>query len=150
ECVRQPPGFIRSARASRVMFRPGANGPDGCPVATARFERNDSLSMDRTTPCMEVEMRRACWTPVLCVAITALIPAAPPAIGRSGEAPDPDARIPMRLAAYQRGESGRGLSVRWMGQDGPDYVSASDRHEPDERQDIHLALAGLDPQREIT
>ena len=40
---------------------------------------------------------------------------------------------------YQPGRSGRGLSVRWIGQDGHDYVSASDRHEPDERMDIHLA-----------
>ena len=58
-------------------------------------------------------------------------------------------RVPIRPTAYQAGRSGRGLSARWIGQDGHDFVSASDRHEPDERMDIHLALTGLDPRREI-
>ena len=52
-------------------------------------------------------------------------------------------------ASYQRGRSGQNLTCRWIGQDGHDYVSHSDRHEPNERQDIHLALGGLDPEREI-
>jgi hypothetical protein len=39
--------------------------------------------------------------------------------------------------------------VRWVGQDGHDYVSPNNRLEPSEVQDMHIALSGLDPEREI-
>ena len=37
-------------------------------------------------------------------------------------------------------------SARWIGQDGHDYVGPSNRLEPSEVQDVHLALSGLDPE----
>ena len=40
--------------------------------------------------------------------------------------------------------------MRWIGQDGQDYVSPNNRMEPSEVQDIHLSLAGLDPRHEVT
>lgn len=95
-------------------------------------------------------MRGVSRTLVLCGAIVGLGSAAVAGAGQGrGEEAPVDGRSSgsvVRRAAYQ---SGRGLSVRWIGQDGHDYVSGSDRHEPDERQDIHLALAGLDPRREV-
>lgn len=60
-----------------------------------------------------------------------------------------DVPIPVRRTGYQPGRSARGLSVRWLGQDGHDYVSSSQRFEPNEVQDIHLAVGGLDPRREV-
>ena len=52
-------------------------------------------------------------------------------------------------AEAQQERSGGGLSVRWIGQDGGDYVSASDHHEPDDRADVHLTLSGLDSRRTV-
>ncbi len=40
--------------------------------------------------------------------------------------------------------------ARWIGQDGHDYVGPNNRLEPSEVQDVHIALGGLDPRREIT
>src|SRR5438045_1454531 len=57
--------------------------------------------------------------------------------------------IPIRRAAYQRERSGRGFSVRWIGQDGQDHVGPNNRLEPSEVQDVHLALGGLDPRHEV-
>ncbi len=98
-------------------------------------------------------MTRASWILVFSVVGTAVSPAAAEAAGQGGNAARPDAPAPgraqIRPAAYQPGRSGRGLTVRWIGQDGHDFVSASDRHEPDERMDVHLSLNGLDPRREI-
>jgi hypothetical protein len=49
-----------------------------------------------------------------------------------------------------RGEqAGSQLSIRWIGQDGHDYVGPNNRLEPSDVQDVHLAVAGLDPEREI-
>jgi hypothetical protein len=98
---------------------------------------------------MEVEMKSASWTLVLCVVLTAATRAGSQGVGQGSDAPQTPSRDAVRLTAYQRGGAGRGLSVRWIGQDGQDYVSANDRHEPDERADVHLALAGLDSNREI-
>jgi hypothetical protein len=39
--------------------------------------------------------------------------------------------------------------MRWIGQDGHDYVGPNNRLEPSEVQDIHLVITGLDPGREI-
>ncbi len=39
--------------------------------------------------------------------------------------------------------------MRWIGQDGQDFVSPNNRMEPSEVQDIHLLLGGLDPSREV-
>ena len=44
--------------------------------------------------------------------------------------------------------SGR-LSARWVGQDGHDYVGPNDKLGPSEIQDIHIAIAGLDPARDV-
>lgn len=47
-------------------------------------------------------------------------------------------------------QAGAQPAVRWVGQDGHDYVGPNNRLEPSEIQDMHLALSGLDPHREIT
>jgi hypothetical protein len=94
---------------------------------------------------MEVKMVRTSWTIAVFGAIAVLTPAARADSGQD----DTTDRVPIQRAAYQPGRSGRALSVRWIGQDGHDYVSDSDHHEPNEKQDIHLALGGLDPNREI-
>ncbi len=57
--------------------------------------------------------------------------------------------IPLHRVAFQRSRRAEGLTVRWIGQDGRDYVSPNNRMEPSEVQDIHLLLGGLDPRREI-
>ena len=41
-------------------------------------------------------------------------------------------------------------SVKWVGQDGHDYVGPNNRLEPSEVQDMHFVLSGLDPQQEIS
>ncbi|WP_165220721.1 hypothetical protein [Aquisphaera insulae] len=46
--------------------------------------------------------------------------------------------------------AGTGPTVRWIGQDGHDYVSPNNRQEPSGVQDVHLVLEGLDPGREIS
>jgi hypothetical protein len=55
----------------------------------------------------------------------------------------------MSAAAYQARQSGGQPQARWVGQDGHDYVGPSNRLEPSEVQDVHIALSGLDPLREI-
>lgn len=57
--------------------------------------------------------------------------------------------MPVRRVAYQADRAGRGLSVRWIGQDGHDLVGTSNAPGPNDIQDIHLALVGLDPRRDI-
>ena len=47
-------------------------------------------------------------------------------------------------------QTGSQPSVKWVGQDGHDYVGPNNRPEPSEIQDMHLVLSGLDPQREIS
>ena len=47
-------------------------------------------------------------------------------------------------------QTGAGPSVRWVGQDGHDYVGPNNRLEPSDIQDMHLAISGLHPRREIT
>ncbi|OJW08809.1 MAG: hypothetical protein BGO49_08360 [Planctomycetales bacterium 71-10] len=47
-------------------------------------------------------------------------------------------------------QAGRGgPSARWIGQDGKDFVGPHNRVEPSDVQDVHIALAGLDPRREV-
>src|SRR5262249_10754296 len=115
------------------------------PISSLR----DALSTDRTSACMEVNMRKASGILVLSGAIGALGSVGLVGVGQARGAEEPSSGVNSRRTGYQPGRGGRGLSVRWIGQDGHDYVSASDRHEPDERQDIHLTLAGLDPSRDI-
>jgi hypothetical protein len=50
---------------------------------------------------------------------------------------------------YVLAQSAAQPGVRWVGQDGHDFVGPNNRLEPSEIQDIHLVLDGLDPQREI-
>ena len=45
-------------------------------------------------------------------------------------------------AAY--GQAGRGPAVRWVGQDGKDFVGPHNRMEPSDVQDVHIAIAGLE------
>ncbi len=47
-------------------------------------------------------------------------------------------------------QTGSQPSVKWIGQDGHDFVGPNNRLEPSEIQDMHLVLGGLDPQQEIT
>ncbi|QEH36819.1 hypothetical protein OJF2_54040 [Aquisphaera giovannonii] len=49
-----------------------------------------------------------------------------------------------------RQRSARAPSIRWIGQDGHDYVAPNNRREPSGVQDVHLVLEGLDPAREVT
>ncbi len=46
--------------------------------------------------------------------------------------------------------SGGQPSVRWVGQDGHDFVGPNNRREASEIQDMHLAISGLHPHREVT
>ncbi len=47
-------------------------------------------------------------------------------------------------------QAGRGgLRARWVGQDGEDFVGPHNRFEPSDVQDVHLAIVGLDPRREV-
>jgi hypothetical protein len=73
--------------------------------------------------------------------VSAANPFVPPA--QVGEA------VPIRRAASQARQPGSRPSVRWIGQDGHDYVGPNNRPEPSEIQDMHLVLGGLEPQREI-
>ncbi|AMV37306.1 hypothetical protein [Planctomyces sp. SH-PL62] len=53
--------------------------------------------------------------------------------------------------AFGQGGAGRGTPVvRWIGQDGKDFVGPHNRVEPSDVQDVHIAIAGLDPRREVT
>ncbi len=54
-----------------------------------------------------------------------------------------------QAASAQPGSGGRPVA-RWIGQDGQDFVSPNNRHEPSDVQDVHIALGNLDPKREIT
>ena len=47
------------------------------------------------------------------------------------------------------GQAGRGPSARWVGQDGKDFVGPHNRFEPSDVQDVHIAISGLDPRREV-
>ena len=58
--------------------------------------------------------------------------------------------LPVRRAAYAVQPTGSALAVKWIGQDGHDYVGPNNALQPSEVQDIHLVLGGLDPQREVT
>ena len=57
-------------------------------------------------------------------------------------------RFAIRLGAAAQPRSSR-LSARWLGQDGHDYVGPHERLAPSDIQDIHIAIAGLDPRREV-
>lgn len=46
-------------------------------------------------------------------------------------------------------QAGRGPAAKWVGQDGKDFVGPHNRIEPSDVQDIHIAIAGLDPRREV-
>jgi hypothetical protein len=57
--------------------------------------------------------------------------------------------VPLKRIFYQSGRSGARFRVRWIGQDGHDYVGPGDQLKPSDIQDIHLELGGLDPNREV-
>ena len=48
-----------------------------------------------------------------------------------------------------QGRSAARLSARWVGQDGHDYVGPHEQLIPSDIQDIHVAILGLDPRREV-
>jgi hypothetical protein len=58
------------------------------------------------------------------------------------------ARLPIRRVVLIQERSSR-LSARWLGQDGHDYAGPNDRLAPSDIQDIHIALAGLEPRRNV-
>ena len=60
------------------------------------------------------------------------------------------AAAPAQTLAAQGRSPGSGLSARWVGQDGHDYVSPNNGLEPSEVQDMHVVLGGLDPEHEIS
>jgi hypothetical protein len=97
---------------------------------------------------MEVIMRLRTWTIVLsCFLATPGV--AMPDRSDDREADQPPDGLQVHRVSYQRSRGGEGFSVRWIGQDGRDYVSPNNRMEPSEVQDIHLSLLGLDPRREV-
>ena len=53
------------------------------------------------------------------------------------------ASVPARPA--QARQTGLPPTVKWIGQDGHDYVGPNNSLEPSEIQDMHLVLGGLDP-----
>jgi hypothetical protein len=56
----------------------------------------------------------------------------------------------MMVAGLLLGQSRSTLAVKWVGQDGHDFVNiANQKEEPSEIQDIHLVLTGLPADREI-
>src|SRR5271157_5562142 len=57
--------------------------------------------------------------------------------------------VPVQRAAYPSMQTGSQPSVKWVGQDGHDYVGPNNRLDPSEIQDMHFVLSGLDPQQEI-
>ena len=57
-------------------------------------------------------------------------------------------RFAVRHAAFEQVRSSR-LSARWLGQDGHDYVGPHERLAASDIQDIHIAIAGLDPGRAV-
>ena len=69
--------------------------------------------------------------------------AATPNVGRPAD------RMPIATVAYQASRSPARFSVRWIGQDGHDYVGPGNQLKPSDIQDIHLELGGLDPRREV-
>ncbi len=96
---------------------------------------------------------KASWTGILCGAIATIGLSVTDGAGPEGSAVASDGRPAERViihrAGYQRPRTGRGLIVRWIGQDGHDFVNTSTQGVPDEKQDIHIAIGGLDPRREI-
>lgn len=68
-------------------------------------------------------------------------------ISAAGAAPAAAADGTVHRAAYQARPGG--LVARWLGQDGHDFVGPHDRREGSEVQDVHLALSGLDPTRDV-
>ena len=72
-------------------------------------------------------------------------------VGRGTSAGSGSSNLPrfaVKRVAFQRARSA-GLSARWLGQDGHDYVGPNERLAPSDIQDIHIAIAGLDPGREV-
>jgi hypothetical protein len=53
------------------------------------------------------------------------------------------------LVAYQTRSPRSRLTARWIGQDQHDYVGPHNRRQASEVQDIHIALLGLDPRRDV-
>ena len=98
-------------------------------------------------------MTKASRTLVLCVVMTAGSITKADGVSQGGAGDDPEgapaAGVPIRFAS-QRGGVKRGFSARWIGQDGNDYVGGTDRREPNDKQDAHIAISGLAADREIT
>jgi hypothetical protein len=102
----------------------------------------------------EVIMRFCSWMLlIVSVAGTALFSgAAPWATGRQiqrAQSTRSSAHTKVRQVANQPGRSSSRFRARWIGQDGHDYVGPGAKKKPSDIQDIHLQLAGLDPNREV-
>jgi hypothetical protein len=103
---------------------------------------------------MEVIMILRTWTIVLSCFLAAPATAMPdrgddPRANERLRDEEPRGGVPVHPTSYQRTRGAEGFSVRWIGQDGRDYVSPNNRMEPSEVQDIHLSLLGLDPRHEV-
>jgi len=61
----------------------------------------------------------------------------------------PGDRLPVERVAFESGQAPARFWVRWIGQDGHDYVAPGNQLRPSDTQDIHLELGGLDPRREV-
>lgn len=81
------------------------------------------------------------WVAVLLAGLTAEAIGEPVAAQTT---PRPQRRTPTAGRPTPR------LTARWIGQDGHDLVGPNNRLEPSDVQDLHIALAGLDPDREVT
>ena len=96
------------------------------------------------TPRMEVNMGFSSRVLlVLCLAAIALGDD-----GVSDPARANGTSVPIKRVALEQARSSR-LSARWIGQDGHDYAGPNGGLGPSDIQDIHIALAGLDPRLEV-
>ncbi len=58
-------------------------------------------------------------------------------------------RTPAGLVALQSDRSPAAFSVRWIGQEGHDYVGPGNQIRPSDTQDIRIELENLDPRRDV-
>src|SRR5262245_41303861 len=104
-------------------------GPARAASEPARPAESGAEPTDGPTPqCMEVIMGSTSWL-IVSLAVWGMT-----ATGLGADPGDLDASAPaslrgatIRRVAFQRGRSAGGFSVRWIGQDGKDYVSPNNR-----------------------
>src|SRR4051794_37182163 len=79
------------------------------------------------------------------IRFVSLVTLTPALVGLPSAADEPPERrpIPVRLTAAGQ------ILGRWIGQDRHDYCGAPDAIKPNGYQDVHIALGGLPPGREV-